>query len=80
MNGDIVRRLLAFEPFKRFSLVTTTGHEYEVKSPGNYRVIGEADTLFWSEDGTADFIDLKLIERVRIDDDFGPVELDRLWE
>ena len=78
MHASIVQQLLKFEPFKRFVLITAAGHEYEVNSPKHYRILDESDVLFWTEDGTGDFIDLKLVERIRVDDDFGFVELDRL--
>jgi hypothetical protein len=78
MNAEIVRRLLAFQPFKRFFLVTVSGHEYEVTSPKHYQVLTESETLFWTEDGTGDFLDLNLVERIRMDDDFGFHELSQL--
>ena len=78
MNAELERQLLALQPFKRFVLVTITGHEYEVKSPKHYQVLTESETLFWAEDGTADFVDLNLVERIRMDDDFGFHELSQL--
>ena len=33
MDGALVKSLLAFRPFRRFVLVTLSGHEYEVNVP-----------------------------------------------
>jgi hypothetical protein len=80
LNAAIVEHLLAFQPFRRFVLVTVRGQEYVVNSPKDYRVLGEVDTLFWTEDGTADFLDLKLVEQIRMDDDFGFAEFKQMWK
>jgi hypothetical protein len=78
MDGSLVASLLAHRPFRRFVIVTLSGHEYEVKSPEHYRVIRDGDVLFWTEDGTGDFLDLKMVERIRMPDHFGFAELDQL--
>ena len=78
MDGTLISRLLALRPFRRFVIVTLSSHEYEVDSPDRYRVLSEHDVLFWTQDGTSDFLDLKMIERIRMDDDFGLAELEQL--
>jgi hypothetical protein len=78
MDGALIANLLSLRPFRRFVIVTLSGHEYEVKSPEHYRVIRDGDVLFWTEDGTSDFLDLKMVERIRMDDDFGFSELDQM--
>ena len=50
MNAEVVRGLLTFQPFRRFVLVTATGHEYEVRSPKNFRLYDDVDVLFWTEE------------------------------
>jgi hypothetical protein len=79
MNAAVLKRLLAFRPFKRLYLCIGD-HEIEVNRPEDVRILEEAETLVWSVDGTTDLYDLRLIERVRIDDDFGFDELDRMWK
>jgi len=80
MNGAVIGELLKLRPFRRFVLVTVSGHEYEIQQPQNCRVLGEAETLVWSHEGTTDFVDLKLIERIRMDDDFGFAEVEQIWK
>ena len=80
MNSAILEHLLKFKPFARLQLVTVSKHEYEIKRPTELRVLGKMETAVWSVDGNTDFIDLKLIERIRVDDDFGFAELERMFE
>ena len=68
-----------FRPFKRLWL-HLGDHEIEIARPEDVRVLAEVDTLVSSVDGNTDFYDLRLIERVRVDDDFGFVELGQMWK
>jgi hypothetical protein len=69
LNTEIVHHLLAFRPYKRLILMIGL-QEIEIERPEDARVV--------SVDGTADFYDLRLVERIKINDDFGFDELKRM--
>ena len=79
MSSDVVKRLLKKRPFTRFVLCLITEHEYEVDNVEHWRLLGE-DVIVRSAEGMTDLIDLKLVERIRIDEGFGFAELERLWK
>jgi hypothetical protein len=79
MDANVVSRLLAFRPFKRFYLCIGRDEVF-IERPEHAKLLGDTETLFVSEDGTADFYDLRLVERIRVDDDFGFDELGRMWK
>jgi hypothetical protein len=78
LNAELIKRLMALRPSRRFYLCGASAEEYEVADPKHWRSWTRR-TCVWAEDGTTDFLDLKLIERVRMDDDFGPAELEQIW-
>jgi hypothetical protein len=79
VDSAVVERLLSLRPFRRF-VIFAGSHDWAVDRPENLRVLRGIDTLVWSWKGTTDFIDLKLVERIKIEDDFGFAELDEFWK
>jgi len=70
MDAAIVMRLLS-GPFKPFDLITVSGHEYLVEDAQHCRLFGDHTVFVWSQSGDVELIDLKLVERVRINENFS---------
>jgi hypothetical protein len=79
VNPEVIRRLLKQKPFKRFVLCLATDYEYEVDNIEHWRLLAD-DVIARSAEGITDLIDLKLVERIRIEDGFTFEELDRLMK
>jgi hypothetical protein len=79
LDVQVLERLLAFRPFKRLYLCIGD-HELAIDRPQDVKILSEIETLVWSVDGTTDFYDLKLVDRIRVDDDFGFDELRQIWK
>ena len=79
MNPEVVRRLLKQKPFKRFVLCLATDYEYEVDNVEHWRLIAD-NVIARSAEGMTDLINLKLVDRIRIEDGFTLEALDRLMK
>ena len=70
MDAALVAKLLS-RSFKPFDLITVSGHEYHVEKPDHCRVLADHTVCVWDTKGDVELIDLKLVERVRINENFG---------
>jgi hypothetical protein len=69
MDTTVLRRLLT-RPFTPFDIITLSGHEYLVEDPKHCRLVDDT-AVVWDHSGDLQLIDLKLVERVRLNDTFG---------
>jgi hypothetical protein len=76
VNAVVLERLLALRPFKKLLLVIGD-FEFSIDRPQDVRVLADADLLIRSVNGKTDFYDLRLVERLHLQD-FGFDDLDKM--